>query len=104
MYMCLSIKLCIYLASAGKRFIVLMLCEKGKEGLEHSDFRALEAPDVLDMHFWQGNICLSMPEEISFTIMEVPQECLYGIARTSLTFEANKVLEDFKRRQIPRFR
>lgn len=83
---------------------MLVLCEKGTEGLEHSDFRALEPPNVLDTHFWQGSICLSLPDEVSFTIMKVPQDCLYAITCTSLTFEARKVLDDFKRRQIPRFR
>ena len=88
----------------GKHFIVFLLCEKGTEGLEHTDFRTLEPPDELDTHFWGGSINLLLPDEVSFTIMEVPLDCLYGITCTSLTLEAKKVLEDFKRRQIPRFR
>ena len=83
---------------------MLLLCEKGAEGLEHPDFNVLEPPDVLDTHFWQGNISLSLPEEVSFTVVEVPQDCLYGITCTILDFDAKKVLDDFKRRQIPRFR
>lgn len=92
------------LTRAGKRFTVLLLCEKGAEGLEHPDFKALEPPDVLDTHFWQGSISLSLPDEVSFTVMDVPQDCLYGISCTSLNLDAKKVLDDFKRRQIPRFR
>jgi antiviral helicase SKI2 len=89
----------------GTRVLTAMVpCEMGKERLEIDGYQCLQPPDVSTINIWAGPVTIHSPLDWSYSIANVPEECIMGIVDKDFNVEPNKILDDFKKRQIPRFR
>ena len=90
--------------SQNRKFTAMLPCEKGEEKLDLKGYQSLQAPGVSSVHIWTGPVTIHVPLELSYTIADVPEDCLMGIIDKAVVLEPNKIFDDFKNRQIPRFR
>ena len=102
-----SLAVALQLSSSAKQertFSLLMLCESDID--DEVSTRLLFPADSLDSvgHYKTFNEVYSPSGVLSHTVVEVPVSVLVNITATVLKIEAKAILEEFKRRLIPRFR
>ena len=87
-----------------KKFLVLLLCEKGSEGLEKSAYSQLPAPVLAADTQWLPDVAVERPDPLSHTLVEVHTENVAGLLREVFSIDEKSIIQDFKQRQLPRFR
>lgn len=87
-----------------KMFIVLTLCSEGEELEEVAkDLISLEKHKAVSPH--QSMKELFCPVDVvKHTVVEIDGQLIEYISEQVMTIEVNRIMEDYQRRQIPRFR
>lgn len=87
-----------------KMFIVLTLCNEGEESEEVAkDLVNIEKHKVVSPHKPMKELFCPI-DVVKHTVVEIDGELIHYISEQVMNIEVNRILEDYQRRQIPRFR
>lgn len=101
---CLAVVLQQNTKKANKMFTVLMLCNAGQESEDI-------APTLVDVEQYKVVTPYQKMGElfhpdgtVQHVVVEVDGQMIVGVCQETLKVEPSKIIEDYRKRQIPRFR
>ena len=94
--------LAVLLQNKNHTFTILMLCNHGDD--KEDSASSLVNFDLNTVRRYEPVRELFTPEgEVKHTVVEIKRELLVGVANKELRVEPNKIISDYKERQLPRF-
>ncbi len=87
-----------------KTFVVLTLCSEGEELEEVAkDLVNIEKHKIVSPHQPMKELFCPV-DVVKHTVVEIDGQLIEYISEQVMNIEVNRILEDYQRRQIPRFR